>query len=223
MLEINIKDLLRLILRKWWIFAICILVFGSAAYIWTNYFIVPIYSSSTTLYVGKNAESEGIQTSDLSLGSNLIHDYRELARSKLVAREVIEEMGLRNVSPASLAGKIVVSQKNESRVIQLSVNDTNPQMAMELTNKVAEVLQKKIIEIMQIENVQIIDRAELQPYPVSPNHRLNYTIGIILGLIVGMGMILLIIYFDNTVKTPEDVKKHLDLPVIGTIPSFKIK
>ena len=223
MLEINIKDLLRLILRKWWIFAICILVFGSAAYIWTNYFIVPIYSSSTTLYVGKNAESEGIQTSDLSLGSNLIHDYRELARSKLVAREVINEMGLQNMNPASLAGKIVVSQKNESRVIQISVNDTKPQMAMELTNKVAEVLQKKIIEIMQIENVQIIDKAELQPYPISPNKRMNYMIGAILGLFVGMGMILLIIYFDNTVKTPEDVKKHLDLPVIGTIPSFKIK
>ncbi|HHU91293.1 MAG TPA: hypothetical protein GXZ22_09615 [Clostridiaceae bacterium] len=221
MLEINIKDLIRLVFSKWWVFVSCILISGSAAYIWTNYFTIPVYSSSTTLYVGKNIESEGIQTSDLSLGSILINDYRELAKSKLVAREVIEEMGLRNVSPASLAGKIVVSQKNESRVIQISVNDTNPQMAMELTNKVAEVLQKKIIEIMQIENVQIIDRAELQPYPVSPNHRLNYMIGIILGLIVGMGIILLIIYFDNTVKTPEDVKKHLDLPVIGTIPTFK--
>ncbi len=222
MLEINIKDLLRLILRKWWIFIICILIFGSAAYIWTNYFIVPVYSSSTTLYVGKNVESEGIQTSDLSLGSILIHDYRELAKSKLVAREVIDEMGLQNMKPASLAGRIGVSQRGESRVIQISVNDTSPQMAMELTNKVAEVLKKKITEIMQIENVQIIDKAELQPYPVSPNKRLNYMIGVILGLIAGMGIILMIIYFDNTVKTPEDIKKHLGLPVIGTIPSFKV-
>ncbi len=125
------------------------------------------------------------------------------------------------MNPASLAGRIGVSQRGESRVIQISVNDTNPQMAMELTNKVAEVLQKKITEIMQIENVQIIDKAELQPYPISPNKRMNYMIGAILGLFVGMGMILLIIYFDNTVKTPEDVKKHLDLPVIGTIPNFK--
>ena len=222
MLEINIRDLLRLILRKWWIFAICILIFGSASYIWTNYFVVPVYSSSTTLYVGKNTESEGIQTSDLSLGTILIQDYRELARSKLVAREVIEEMGLQNMNPASLAGRIGVSQRGESRVIQISVNDTNPQMAMELTNKVAEVLKKKITEIMQIENVQIIDKAELQPYPISPNKRLNYMIGVILGLIAGMGIILLIIYLDNTVKTPEDVKKHLGLPVIGTIPSFKV-
>jgi len=221
MLEINIRDLLRLILRKWWIFAICILIFGSAAYIWTNYFIVPVYSSSTTLYVGKNVESVGIQTSDLSLGTILIHDYRELAKSKLVAREVIDEMGLYNMSPASLAGRIGVTQRNESRVIQISVADTDPKMAMELTNKVAEVLKKKITEIMQIENVQIIDKAELQPYPISPNKRLNYMIGIILGLIAGMGIILLIVYLDNTIKTSEDVKKYLNLPVIGTIPNFK--
>ena len=221
MLEIDIKDLFRLILKKWWILIICILILGSASYIWTNYFIVPVYSSSTTLYVGKNVESEGIQTSDLSLGTILIQDYRELAKSKLVAREVIDEMGLQNMSPASLAGRIGVTQRNESRVIQISVADTDPKMAMELTNKVAEVLKKKITEIMQIENVQIIDKAELQPYPVSPNKRMNYIIGVILGLIAGMGIILLIVYLDNTIKTSEDVKKYLNLPVIGTIPNFK--
>ena len=222
-MEINIKDLFRLALRKWWIFVICFLVFGSVSYIWTNYFIVPIYSSSTTLYVGKNIESEGIQSSDLYLGSTLILDYRELAKSKLVANEVINEMGLNNMSPGSLAGRIGVFQKNESRVIQITVNDTNPQMAMELTNKVAEVLQKKIIEIMQVENVQIIDKAELQPYPISPNKNLNYMIGIIVGLILGMGIILLIAYFDNTIKSAEDVQKHLDLPVIGIIPLYYLK
>lgn len=223
MLEINMKDLIRLVLRKWWIFVICSLIFGSATYVWTNYFTIPVYSSSTTLYVGKNIESQGIQTSDLSLGSILIHDYRELAKSKLVASQVIDEMGLQKISAGSLAGRIGVSQKNESRVIQISITDTNPQRAMELANKVAEVLQEKIIEIMQIENVQIIDRAELQPFPISPNKRLNYMIGIIIGLILGMGIILLIVYLDNTIKTPEDVQNHLGLPVIGNIPLFHVK
>lgn len=223
MLEINMKDLFRLVFRKWWIFIICILVFGSAAYIWTNYFIIPVYSSSTTLYVGKNIESEGIQSSDLYLGSTLILDYRELAKSKLVANEVIYDMGLQYMSASSLTGRIGVIQKNESRVIQISVSDIDPQMAMVLTNKVAEVFQKKIVEIMQVENVQIIDKAELQPFPISPNKRLNYMIGIILGLIVGIGIILLIVYFDNTIKTTEDVHKHLGLPVIGNIPLYHVK
>lgn len=223
MLEINMKDLFRLALRKWWVFVICVFVFGSAAYIRTNYFTIPTYSSSTTLYVGKNAETEGIQSSDLYLGANLILDYRELAKSKLVAGEVIDEMGLQNMSAGSLAGRIGVNQKNESRVIQISVIDTNPQMAMELTNKVAEVLQKKIIEIMQVENVQIIDKAEIQPFPISPNKRLNYMIGILLGLILGIGIILLIAYLDNTIKTNEDVNKHLGLPVIGNIPLYHVK
>lgn len=223
MLEINMKDLFRLVLKKWWIFLICVLAFGSASYIWTNYFIDPVYSSSTTLYVGKNIESEGLQSSDLYLGADLISDYRELAKSKMVANEVINDMGLNNMRPDYLAERIEVSQKNESRVIQISVNYTDPQMAMELTNKVTEVLQKKIMEIMQVENVQIIDKAELQLYPISPNKILNYLIGIILGLIIGMGIILMIVYFDNSIKTAEDVQKHLGIPVIGIIPLYYVK
>lgn len=223
MLEINMKELFMLILRKWWILIICMIIIGSASFIWTNYYTDPVYLSSTTLYVGKNIGSEGIQSSDLNLGSNLILDYRELAKSKLVANEVINDMGLVNISAKSLAKRIEVSQINESRVIRISVKDLDPQIAMKLTNKVAEVFQKKIIQIMQVDNVQIIDKAEVEFSPISPNKNLNYMIGIILGFVIGIGTILLVEYFDNTIRTTEDVQKHLDLPVIGNIPLFYFK
>lgn len=223
MLEINMKDLFKLILRKWWILIICMIVICSVTFIWTNYYTVPVYLSSTTLYVGKNIGSEGIQSSDLNLGSNLILDYRELAKSKLVANEVINDMGLVNINAVSLAKRIEVIQINESRVIKISVKDSDPQIAMELTNKVAEVFQKKIIQIMQVENVQIIDKAELELSPISPNKNLNYMIGIILGFVIGIVTILLIEYFDNTIKTTDDVQKYLNLPVIGNIPLFYFK
>jgi len=219
-LEINIKDLLVLIIKKWWVIAVCIIICFSIAYTWTNYFVDPIYSPSTTLYVGKDVSSEGIQTSDLNLGLILIDDYREIAKSKLVSNEVISELGLENISAHSLSKRIEVTQKNESRVIQISVRDTDPQRAMVLTNKVAEVLKKKIVEIMQIENVQIIDKAEVDYTPLSPNKVLNYVIAVLLGFITGLGLIILIKYFDNTIKTIEDVQKYLGLPVIGIIPLY---
>ena len=48
------------------------------------------------------------------------------------------------MSPASLAGRIGVSQRGESVVIQISVNDTDPHRAMELNHKVAEAFKKKL-------------------------------------------------------------------------------
>lgn len=222
MIEINMKELIKIALGKWWIFIISILIFGGASYVWTNYFTTPVYASYTTLYVGKNIDSEGIESSDLNLGANLILDYRELSKSKLVAREVLDDVGLQNISADSLAERIEVTQKNESRVIQISVSDTDPQVAMELTNKVAEIFQKNIIKIMQVENIQVIDKAEIEENPISPNKKMNYIIGIILGFIVAIAVILLTKYLDNTIKTAEDVKEHLDLPVIGDIPLFHL-
>jgi capsular polysaccharide biosynthesis protein len=184
---------------------------------------VPVYSANTTLYVGKNIDIQGIQASDLKLGADLILDYRELAKSKLVANEVINELGLKNMSAGGLAGMVQVNQRNESRVIQISVNSTNPQMAMDLTNKVAEVFQKKVVEIMQVENVQIIDKAVMPFYPISPDNNRNIMLGIFLGFIIGAGIILLIAFLDKTVKSAEDVQRYLDLPVIGNIPVINSK
>ncbi len=220
MVEISIKDIFKILLRKWWIIFICVVVFGALAYVWTNYFVTPMYSASTTLYVGKNTETVGVESMDLYLGTNLILDYREIAKSKLVAYQVIDELGLK-MNAGALAGMINVEQRDLTRVIQISVSYPEPQMTMDIANKVAEVFQKKVIEIMQLENVQIIDKAELPKHPISPNNRLNYMVGILLGLAIGVGIIFLIEFLDDTIKTPEDIQKHVDLPVIGVIPVFK--
>jgi capsular polysaccharide biosynthesis protein len=222
MVEITIRDIFRILLRRWWIVLIFIIVCGTASYIWTNYYITPMYSANTTLYVGKNTDQYGIETTDLYLGSNLILDYSEIAKSKLVAYEVIDELGLR-MSAGALAGRISVNQRDMTRVIQISVTDSNPQRAMDIANTVAEVFKKKVVEIMQVENVQVIDRAELPMFPVSPNKQVNYMAGVILGLALGVGLIFLIEFLDDTVKTPEDVQKYTGLPVIGTIPVFHRK
>lgn len=221
--EINLIDLFKLLLRRWWIIFACVVVFGTAAYIWTNYYVTPVYQSYTTLYVGKNTDQVGVQSSDLYLGSNLILDYREIAKSKLVANEVLKELNITNMSASAMAGRISVTQRNETRVIQISVSDTDPQRALDITNAVAKVFQKKVVEIMQVENVQIIDKAELPMSPVSPNKRRDTLIGIILGLAISIGIIFLLEFLDDTVKTPEDVAKYVDLPVIGTIPVFQMK
>jgi capsular polysaccharide biosynthesis protein len=219
MSEISIKDIFVLIVRKWWILLICMLLFGGTAYAYSIYYLVPVYQAQTTLYVGKNAAEESISTNDIYLGSYLINDYREIAKSRIVASAVISELGL-NMDPNSLMERIKVSQKEDTRVVQLSINDTDPQIAMVLTNKVAEVFQKTVTDIMKIENVQILDKAELPTYPVSPNKSMNLQIGILIGFVIALGIIFLTAFLDDTIKTAEDVKEYVDLPVIGTIPVF---
>lgn len=149
MTEISIKDIFGMLVRRWWIILVFAVVFGAAVYIRTNFFAVPLYNASTTLYVGKNTDQFGIETADLNLGSSLILDYREIAKSRLVAYEVLDELGL-GMSAEEMSDKIMVDQKDTTRVIEITVKDSDPQMAMDIANTVAEVFRRKVADIMQI-------------------------------------------------------------------------
>lgn len=221
--EINIKELIKAMLKRWWVLFIGTVIFGGLAYAWSYYNYVPIYEASTTLFVGKNIEQNGMSAGDLYLGSALISDYREIAKSRLVASEVLNELGLKFMSPEGMAGRVGVTSKNDTRIIQITVSDTNPKLAMDITNKVAEVFQKKVIDIMQVENVQIIDKATLPRYPLASNQKRNIMLGLIFGFALGAGIVFLIEYLDNNIKTPEDVQKYLEAPVIAVIPVFQSK
>lgn len=222
-MELNLKELLHLLLRKWWLLLICAIICGAGAYIITEYYMEPKYEANTTLYVGKNADEQGVNVNDLNIGATVVLDYSEIAKSRTVASTVIEHLGLTDMTVDALASNISVGQRPETRIIEISFTSTDPQMAMVITNEVASVFQLKIIEIMKVSNVQIIDSAELPLYPVSPNKRANLMIGILLGLALSVGFIILRVFLDDTVKTPEDIKKYIDLPVIGTIPVFQVK
>jgi capsular exopolysaccharide synthesis family protein len=67
-------------------------------------------------------------------------------------------------------------------------------------------------------SVRIIEHATVNPDPVRPNKALNITLGIVIGLIVGVGLAFFIEYLDTSVKTIDDVERSLQSPVLGVIP-----
>ncbi|SMC39229.1 GumC family protein [Sporomusa malonica] len=78
----------------------------------------------------------------------------------------------------------------------------------------------RISEVMEPTDVQIIDKAISPDNPIKPRKALNIIIAAILGLFVGVGTAFITEFVNKTIKTPEDVKEYLDLPVIGSIPDF---
>ncbi|RJO61500.1 MAG: lipopolysaccharide biosynthesis protein [Dehalococcoidia bacterium] len=57
--------------------------------------------------------------------------------------------------------------------------------------------------------------------PVRPKKKLNMAMAFVLGLMASVMLAFVLEYLDNTIKTPEDVARHLELPVLGTIPAAK--
>ena len=69
-------------------------------------------------------------------------------------------------------------------------------------------------------NISIVDRAEVPRFPVKPRKKLNILLAVIVGLVMGIGLAFFLEYLDNTIKLPDEIKKHLKIPYLGPVPAF---
>lgn len=219
---IDLKDIFIMLKKRLWIILLITFLSTTIAAVVSIWVMQPVYQANTTLYVGKKTSNDGaLGYQDVLMGGQLVKDYRELAKSRLVANIVIHELGLENTTSDQIANIIGVNLKNETRIIEITAQSSNPEFAKQVANKVADVFKRKAVELIEVDNVQVIDMAETPTNPIKPNKVTNIAIGFLLGLMVSFGLVFLIEYLDSTIKTPEDIEKHLGLAVIGVIPRFE--
>ncbi len=76
----------------------------------------------------------------------------------------------------------------------------------------------KVAEISQIGNVRILEVAGVPRNPIKPKKMMNYLIGVILGLGLGIGSAFLAHSLDTKLRTIEDIENQVKSPIYGTIP-----
>lgn len=224
--EISLTELF-LILRKRIQIIILITIISIVTSAIVSFFILdPQYQTFTTLMVGKPKDyqsyNDRLDYNEVLLNQKLVSTYGELVKTRAVADEVIRNLNL-DISYETFKDKINVNLVKDTEIIRLEVIDEDPELAVEIANETAEVFMKKVRNIMRVENIQVIDEAQIPDKPVKPKPMLNMAIAGVLGLMIGVFITFLLEFLDNTIKTPDDVKRHLELPVLGTIPMVEEK
>ncbi len=104
--------------------------------------------------------------------------------------------------------------------IELARYQRSRESLEKLYTLVEEKYQEALInEQSQPGNVLIIDDARKPDNPSKPNRILIIIVGLILGGGLAFGYVLVKNYFDNTVKTPEDLESR-NIAVLGWVPQF---
>jgi len=220
----ELKEYFYVIYKRIWIIILLPLAALLASAYVSCYVLSPVYESNTTLYViNKKDDPQMALYNELLAGQYLVKDYRELVKSRTVTSTVIDELKLAGMTPERLAEKISVSSKNDTRIIEIRVQDTVPEHARDIADKVGEVFISKVVDLMKVENVSVVDRAQVPGSPVKPKPFINIAVAFFTGIMAAVGIVFLFEYLDDTIKTTEDVEKYLGLTVLGTIPEFSLK
>lgn len=217
----DLREILQIILKRLWIIILVTLVCIVSSGIISYFVLDNIFEASTTLMVSKtrDEESSNLQYNDILLNQKLVKTYSEIVKSNRVLEKVIEQLGL-NMSTGDLRSKVQVNSVSDTEIIRISVEGQDANFATELANSIAVVFMGEIGGIMKMDNVQFIDPAQTPINPIKPRPMLNMAIAGVLGMMVSVFAIFLLEYFDNTIKTVDDVEHKIGLPVLGSIPVF---
>ena len=179
----------------------------------------PVYTSSTMLYI-VNKTTTLTSLTDLQLGTQLTKDYKVLVTSRPVTGQVITNLDL-NLSHEQLVKKIKVDNPTDTRILTISVEDTDPYMAKSIADEFASVASARMAEIMDSAPPNIVEEAYLPTQKTKPSITKNTMIGGLAGVFLAGAIILVLFVMNDAIKTPEDVEKYLGLNTLATIPVFE--
>ena len=148
------------LLRTWgWLPLLAIIVSGSAAYIVSRN-TTPIYRASARLLIDEApGATSGNDYSQILLEQKLAATYVELLETRPILQKTIEELHLAT-TVERLASKISVSAPQDTQILAVSVEDSDPKRAEETANTLAKVFIEDNIERQSGRFSEVIENRE---------------------------------------------------------------
>jgi len=149
-------------------------------------------------------------------------EVKELSQ-KIIEEEVRNQALIISVNELELIVKSYEDKFNRlpKTAIELARYQRSRESLEKLYTLVEEKYQEALInEQSQPGNVLIIDNARRPSAPSKPNRFLIIIVGFVLGAGLAFGYVLIRNYFDNTIKTPEDLQNR-NITVLGWVPQFE--
>ena len=213
--EINLRDLLIYFRKHLVLFFAMVVLCVSAGTAYTILVQKPEYKSRATIILSSDKSKTTVQN-EITANKNLIDTYTEVVKSHRVLDRVISENNLVE-SFEALSAKINVSSLKNTEIISISVVDKNAYRSYELANWVADVFKEEISQIYNDTSVNILDHAVEPKSPYNVDVVKQEIIYMVAGMVLGGGIILVLFYFDRTIKTTEQIDEIFKLPIFGKV------
>lgn len=215
-IEIDVLSLLRTIWRKKFLILLTAILTTGLAFAYSAFLVTPQYDSTTRLYVVNQSSDNGavITNQDLQAGSFLVKDYKEIILSQDVLKNVTTTLGITD----DIKEKITVNIPVDTRILSITVRDSDPNQAATIANTLRDEAAKKIIEVTKVSDVTTLEAALPAENPSTPQTKRNLVLGFIVGAFLATALVLVLEVLDDRVKRPQDIEEGLGMTLLGVVP-----
>lgn len=221
--ELDIKDFLAYLKKYLWALVVLPIIAIIAVVYYDTSIKTPLYESSSQVALLQSDSSSAAATlSEINANQKLTSTYSVIAKSKAVLEQVVFDLGL-NVTPNELAKSIKVTTLSDTTILKITVTNKNAELAAKIANSVADVFTNKTDLIKTLDNVAILETAEVSSKPSNNTTTRDAVIAAILSVLLVAGIAFVIFYFDDSVKYSDSLEEIIKLPVIGKIIKSDIK
>ena len=215
-IEIDLIELFYAIISRWAVILLATVGLATLAYCYGRFLVTPVYSSNSALYVLSKSTSI-TSMADIQVGANLTNDYMVVIKGRPVLEQVIENLGL-DMNYDTLNNKVSVKNESNTRILTISVRDTDIKMAKVIADEIANVSSSFISEKMDQDPPTILQYGYTDTKRVNRSPNSYALIGALLGFIISAGVVVLIYLLNDKIMTPEDLEKRTALNTLATLP-----
>lgn len=216
-IEIDLLKVFQILLDRIWLILSAGLFMALICFAVSMFVLIPTYESTTKIYILNKTENNSVTYSDVQMGTQLTKDYAELINSRYVLEEVIQQL-LLDLEYRELLKKVSVTTPTDTRIVAITVEDTDPVQAMNIANCIRETASEHIQNVMDIEAVNVVETANMPTEKAGPSVIKWTLIGGLLGIFLICAVILVQYLMDDTIKSSEDVEKYLGVSTLALIP-----
>lgn len=222
--ELDLKELFSLFWNKKIAIALITLILMFIGIVYSYFFVTPEYTAKTSLVLVQSSSTtseSGITTTDLTMNSKLVSTYSEIIKRDTILGQVAENLNLSKTEVDALRNKISVQTTKDTEIIEINVISEDPHYAAKIANEISTVFCEKIVDIFNISNLYLLDRAEVPTVPSNVNHMKDIVIFAFIGLVISAAYVLVANMLDNTIKTEADIEKSTGTTVLAAIPNYE--
>ena len=229
--EIDLVALIRHTWKNALLIILVALLFGSAAFGYTAFFMQPQYQATASMYVNNSSFSLGstnfsVSSSDLSASNSLVSVYLYILESRTTLEEVIREADL-SYTPDELKEMISTKSVTKTGAFEVTVTSPNPAEVELIANSIARILPERIAEIVDGTTVRIVDYAIIPSRRSGPSILKNMVIGILLGGFLSVAFVAVKFLLNDTskemIQSVDDLRAlYPDIMVLAAVPDMRL-